>query len=48
MIVDSIKPRLGNLTMTQLPSDKAELLELLKLAKIGEEKARRLYELNLH
>jgi hypothetical protein len=30
--------------MTQSPFDQAELLELLELAKIGEEKARELYQ----
>ena len=30
--------------MTQRPPDEAELLELLELARIGEEKARKLYE----
>ena len=30
--------------MTQPPLDEAELLELLELAKIGKEKARKLYE----
>ncbi len=29
--------------MTQPPSDEAELLELLEIARIGEEKARKLY-----
>lgn len=30
--------------MTQLPPDDAELLALLELARIGEDKARKLYE----
>ena len=30
--------------MSQPPTDEAELLELLELAKVGEEKARKLYE----
>ena len=44
LTVMAIPPQIMGLTMTQPPPDEAELLELLELARIGEQKAKKLYE----